>query len=781
MAETTYTSEQVRVIEHDGGHAVVAAVAGSGKTETLIGRVRHLLRDHNPNQIAVVMFNRDAAQSFRNRFEKAVRGPPPEIRTFNSMGYKIVNRFVQLGLLPDARIEEKDYRRAKIAKDAFTHVFKQLNGDDETPDKDLIDAFITFVLLVKSDTRSPEEVFEAGKYQKAAAGFVQSFHRFEKERSRQKIRFFEDQIYDPVKLMLRSPETQRYVADKVDHLIVDEAQDMNGTQIALLRILAGTRGKVMLVGDEDQAIYDWRGSKPDYLTRGFEKDFNQAVRYTLPHTFRFGHLLSLAASQVITRNANRNPKISISADGTPRTRIHSLGLALGLTGLGDHVKAVVDKGAPPDEVAVLVRTYSLSVSLELELHHHGIPYFVYGRPPLTRIPEISALVGVLQLASGRWKELGEDEVNFIIRSLLQRPALYLDKVATDKVVQEVSRHPEKLSDAIRSVITPQTKPFHADQIRDRADLLDIIGTATAPDAKVKEVLDLYLSGTNFEKVIAKQSPTAEMAEAVLANVAAFKLIASRHEGTIAQFLEEIDPLIDSSKTEPPEEPHVWIGSIHRAKGAQWPHVFVPGLAARAFPRDNLEHEQVEAERRLFYVAITRASEQLFIAHPDDPDFKEISEENDSKKEMSNLSPVSQFVWEMDLALARHAGMAVEGGSTFATKATNRPEVANAYFKQFSFSPNWSYTRRPKVQRTAPSSSAGAGDMTPGARVHHPAFGPGKVDRWVDDRVVRVAFDNGDTRMLVASMAGLTVEGSVSRPSFVRPHVAQDVSDDDIPF
>lgn len=774
MAETRYTNEQVKVIEHAGGHAVVAAVAGSGKTETLIGRVRHLLRDHNPNQIAVVMFNREAAQSFRDRFEKAVRGPAPEIRTFNSMGYKIVNRFVQLGLLPDARIEEKDYRRTKIAKDAFTHVFKQINGEDETPDKDLIDAFIIFLQLVKSDTRSPEEVFEAGKFQKAANGFVEAFHMFEKERGRQKIRFFEDQIYDPVKLMLRNTETQRYVADKVDHLIVDEAQDMNGIQIAMLRILAGTRGNVMLVGDEDQAIYDWRGSKPDYLTRGFEKDFSQAVRYTLPHTFRFGHTLSLAASQVITRNANRNPKISISADGTPRTRVHCLGLALGLTGLGDHVKQLVDEGAPPDEVAVLVRTYSLTVSLELELHLLSIPYFVYGRPPLTRIPEISALVGVLQLASGRWKELGEDEVNFIIRSLLQRPALYLDKVATDMVVQKVSSHPEKLSDAIRSVITPKTKPFHADQIRDRADLLDIIGTATAPDAKVRDVLDLYLSGTNFEKSIIKQSPTAELAEAVLANVAAFKLIANRHEGSITEFLEEIDPLIDSSKTEPPDEPHVWIGSIHRAKGAQWPYVFVPGLAARAFPRDDMEHEQVEAERRLFYVAITRASEELFVAHPNDPDFQESVENVDSMNEPSFASPVSGFVWEMDLALAKHAGNAIETQGPFQPATVRRPEVANAYFQRFPFAREWSYTKRPRMHRAPPGGELTLGELTPGTRVNHPSFGDGAVDRWVDARVVRIVFDNGDSRMLVASMAALAKIGSSEPPRI-------EINEDDAPF
>jgi DNA helicase-2/ATP-dependent DNA helicase PcrA len=171
----------------------------------------------------------------------------------------------------------------------------------------------------------------------------------------------------------------------------------------------------------------------------------------------------------------------------------------------------------------------------------------------------------------------------------------LDKVSVNQVLREVEENPARLSDAIRSVITPNTKPFHADQIRDRADLLDIIGSGTAPDAKVLELLELYLSGTNFEKSIAKQSPTAEVAEAVLANVAAFKLIASMHEGTIGEFLDDIDPLIDSSKTDPPDEPHVWIGSIHRAKGAQWPHVFVPGLVSNSFPRSDLLHEQVEAE------------------------------------------------------------------------------------------------------------------------------------------------------------------------------------------
>ncbi|HFK8593170.1 TPA: ATP-dependent helicase [Pseudomonas aeruginosa] len=757
MSERTYTKEQLQVIEHAGAHAIVAAVAGSGKTETLIGRVRHLLRDVSPVHIAVVMFNRDAALSFRRRFEQAVQGTAPEIRTFNSMGNKIVNRLVQNGLLPEARIEPKDHLRTKIAKDAFTRVFKAINGSNVTPDKELIDGFISFLLLVKSSTLSPEEVFETRQYGTIAKGYVEAFHLYEEHRSHLKVRFFEDQLYDPVKLMLRQPETQRYVHNRVDHLIVDEAQDMNGIQIALLKILAGDRAKVMLVGDEDQAIYDWRGAEPDYLIRGFEQDFPDATRYTLPHTFRFGHMLSIAASQVITRNANRNSKISISAKGTPRTRIRCLSLTLGLADLGEHVAELLTSGVKLQDIAVLVRTYDLSVTLELDLHQRSIPYHVYGRPPLMRIPEISALLGVLQLASGRWKNLEADQLRYVIKSLLHRPTLYLDKAAINRVVELVVRQPERLVEAIRSTITLQTKDFQANQIRDRADLLEILATATDPQEKVLTVLDRYLLATEFERNIEKQSPTADQAATVMANIQAFRLIASRHEGSIDEFLDNIDPLIDSSTMEPPTTPHVWISSIHRAKGAQWSRVFVPGAVRGVIPRDNLSADEIEAERRLFYVAITRAVDEVFIAHPNDLEFQRSLERPDITETHPETSSVSRFLWEMDIALARHAGAAVEEERFEALGEVDRPEIANAYFTTFPFSKDWRYAKRPQ-----PSSPASMGanpnifGAAKGTRVIHAIFGSGTIDRWIDDRVLRVVFDDGDTRLLVASMAPMEI-------------------------
>lgn len=761
MAERSYTPEQIKVIEHGEGHAVVSAVAGSGKTETLVGRVRQLLKEHTPAQIAVVMFNRDAREAFQKRCQKAIAGPAPEIRTFNSMGNKIVQRLVSQGLLPDAKIVEKDFQRAKIAAQVFTRVFKSINGDDAAPDKELIDEFISFILLVKSEVRSAEEVFDSRPYGKSALGFPDAFRLYEQQRIKMKIRFFEDQVYDPVKLLLRHPEYQRLIANKVDHLIVDEAQDVNGIQIELLKMLAGTRAKVMLCGDEDQAIYEWRGAKPDYITRGFERDFSGATRYTLPHTFRFGHTLSLAASHVITRNANRNPKISISAPTTPKTRIHSFGLALGTAGFGELVSASLADGFKPDEIAILVRTYSVAVALELELHQHGIPYFVYGRPPLQRIPEISAMVGVLQLASGRWKNLPTDEARFVINSLLWRPALYLSKEAIHAVIDRSLEQPDHLSEAVRSAITPQLQPFQADQIRDRADLLDIIATCTDPDEKPVQLLDRYLSGTSFDKSIIKQSPTAEVAETILANVAAFRALAAKHEGTIAEFLDDIDPLIDSTNLDPPSVPHVWIGSIHRAKGAQWPIVMLPGLAARSFPRDHITQEELEAERRFFYVAMTRAVEELYLIHPVDSDFDNAIKDIKSDAKRGFECPTSPFLWEMDLAVARYAAEAIENEGPFESVPLESPAVANEYFKRFPFAKDWAFTRLPRgaVRRPAETPIGSLASLREGVRVHHDTFGPGTFERWVDNRVYHVRFDSGETKMLVAHYAPIRVLAS----------------------
>lgn len=755
MSTVRYTPHQQKVITHTGRHAVVSAVAGSGKTQTLVARLNYLTRSVSLDRLAVVMFNREAAASFRRRYQAAAQGSIPEIRTFNSMGHKITNRLVQLGHLPAATISDKDFQRTKLAKQALFSAFQSQFGGDSEPDRELIDDFVAFIAHVKADTLGSEETFRRGRYQAAAIVFPEAFERYEAMRRDHKLRFFEDQLYDPVQCFLRHPETKQLVTNRIDHLIVDEAQDMNGIQIELMKVLAGTRAAVMIVGDEDQAIYEWRGAKPDYITHGFEQDFPGATRYTLPHTFRFGHCLSLAASQLVSHNQNRVPKVSLSAPGTPRTIIRTIALPPKSPLFGTHIRALIDEGLSPAAIAVLVRTYSIAFSLELELHQLGIPYFVYGRPPLLKIPEVTALVAVLQLSVGSWRRLPEADSLFMFQSLLLVPSLYLTKDKIERVSSQAIRNPNEISSILRALIVPGMPQRTADQIADRADLLEIIATTIEPDEAPVKVIDLYLSGTKFEESLRSQASTPEQAEERLQNVQAVRQAAANFAGNVSEFLEMLDPLFDSRAAKPPDEDHVWIGSIHRSKGEQWPVVFVPGLVDGYFPRSSMMREDIEAERRLCYVAITRAVEQLYLVHPNDPTFRESVRTIDPAIEQSG--PVSPFLWEMQLAISQHTATALETGR-FTSYALVDPTIPNAYLRVFAPSQAWAYTQYEQSTERANSSrvpSKRDSAFSVGSRVMHSKFGPGRIVEMFGDDVAKIAFDIGPSRTISLKLGLVT--------------------------
>jgi DNA helicase-2/ATP-dependent DNA helicase PcrA len=268
---------------------------------------------------------------------------------------------------------------------------------------------------------------------------------------------------------------------------------------------------------------------------------------------------------------------------------------------------------------------------------------------------------------------------------------------------------------------------------------------------------LYLSGVDFERSIRRSTPTVERAETILQNVAAFRDLAAKHQGTIQQFLEELDPLIDAADADPPAEPHVRITSIHKSKGEQWPVVFVPGLANGAFPSMFAESDDDEAERRLFYVAMTRAVERLYLVHPADAAFSKHAEQLDEEVARPPDSPTSPFLWEMHLALARHAGESLNQRGPFTSRKVDAPDIANAYFQRFDWARDWRYDQRERAEPArADALTPDPSRLSTGTPVEHPVFGNGVVDAWLDERVVRIRFDNGDTRLFVAELTPLRV-------------------------
>jgi DNA helicase-2/ATP-dependent DNA helicase PcrA len=299
------TDEQLRIINHSGGHARVSAVAGSGKTTTMVARVGQLLQQGvSANLVMVLMFNKSARDSFaeamQNRLPSAAQ--LPEVRTFHSLGMRLVNSFTKRGALPPYSLVTEEYIQEKLARQVANEVYRESQDNDGWLAGDEVEEFITFIDRVKSTVTGPAEVFKKLDLSTRYSYFIKAFDLFEKVRRERKIRFYADLIHEPLMAMLADSELADWVTDRVDHIIVDEYQDINEAQQQLLKILAGSRARVMVVGDVDQCIYEWRGARPEYITTRFQLDFPKPENYMLSYTFRYGHQLSLAANHLISWN-----------------------------------------------------------------------------------------------------------------------------------------------------------------------------------------------------------------------------------------------------------------------------------------------------------------------------------------------------------------------------------------------------------------------------------------------------------------------------------------------
>ncbi len=754
------TDEQRAIVEHAGGHALVAAVAGSGKTETLLHRLARVVRIETPSTVCVVMFNTSAATSFRERFQKQFKLPSPEIRTFNSMGHKLLSKFVEMGVIPSSRLEERESGKLRLAREALGAVWREYNGDSEAPDKELIASFVTYVGLVKSDILPASEVYENGRYQAAAACFPEAFDRFEALRLERQVHFFDDQIYVPVKAMLAKPELQKLVANRMAEIMTDETQDVNGIQVELVKILAGDRARVIAVGDDDQSIYGWRGSKPEFFVRDFERHFNPVTKLFLTNTFRFGHAVALASGHLISHNKTRIEKMTRSHAATPATRITCVGVGTDNTALIDALLLEIEAGTELGEIAILVRQYSFALGLELELIGAGVPYYVYGRPPILRIPELSALIGVLHLAGGEFQNrMSEEDRLFSIRSILMKPSLYLKADRADAIAQSVCAQIGKVTEVMRACITRDMRPSTAEQLADRADLLGIVMEMGKDGASAADVLNAYLGGTGFEANVRRQADSPAAADETMSNVNALVNLARRFPGSLADFIAELDPLCDSGATPPPTTPHAKILSVHRAKGLEFEVVAVPGLGRGTFPRDGISVEDTEAERRLAYVAYTRAKRHLLIAHPVDGPYAEARASDGPGGGPESV--VSRFLWEARVPLAQHASKAIANPTAFVPMAVVDPAFANRYLRAIGAPDRLVYTDKPqsrewteRASKTPAPGEPSPETMPPNTTVVTPSFGAGTVEGWVNPELVRVRFADG-VRTLLARIAKLT--------------------------
>lgn len=663
------TQEQLAVIRHDGGHALVGAVAGSGKTRTLVERIVSRLRGGaDARRILVLMFNRAAMEDFQRRLKEASSSfalPLPKVRTFHAFGLDVCTALQNHGLIPPARLINKEYELRKIMRDVLDQINTTLPAE-ETFDTSINDTMMDALNVV--DSIKNDLIMEDEEARKATPEkWQQVFKLWEHRRTggNDRFRSFTDLLYDPVFHLTKDEEVALFLKNHYEEILVDEFQDVNTLQVHFLKHIAGTRAKVIAVGDEDQTVYVFRSAKPEFMTHQFEETFPNTTRYTLSASFRYGHNIAILANSTIRHNTARTDKICVSAAR------HETALAVTMLKeqTGDEVVAALNdwksKGRRLDECAILVREYSHAILTETALMRSNTPYRLVGAKPFFERREVLAMRASLIIANGCWADIEPEERRHdLIASLLTVPPLYLKRQDLDSLCKmaAASPNPEDVLYQAVSQLRSKIKGFAGERYRTFCNHIDFCksagGTAVASQflTEINKRLDL-------PTVFVRNESSSSAAREKIQLLNEFTRVAHKGSYSVAEFhkiIEELSAKIGKGG----EGDSVLLTSIHRSKGMEFPHVLLPELSDERFPSDP---EAIEDERRLFYVALTRAQERLTMLVPYDPQLIEWV----SKKHVGFPATdirASRFVFECNPSLAVLACQAIEGEEPLITES-----------------------------------------------------------------------------------------------------------------
>lgn len=772
-----WTEEQQAIIEHESGHAKVSAVAGSGKTATLVERVSRLLTSGVPaKRLQVVMFNASACSSFTHRLRVRLKHSGcsmPEVRTFHSLGMRLCRFLSQNGYIPNWRLETQDWVESRMASEAL----EMTTG--ERPQNDVLETFTDFIGLVKSDIISaddkhPEATEITGK--PMPSYFIEAYAKFEELRARAGVRFFSDLIYDPVMRMLEDDALASMIGNRLEHLLVDEYQDINEVQQALVTIIAGSSASVMVVGDVDQCIYEWRGARPEYIQTLFDADFADASVYRLSYTFRYGHRVSLLANHVISHNKRRDDKLCLSHTSTPDT-----GIALRQEGGAEHpvvstLRGWVDAGRSLDDAAILVRLHGMTAGVELALLKDRVSYRLDGGEGVFARKEARMLFGYLRLAGGRFKGPSPDggAAEDYAEAMLSFPMLGLSKPTLQRISGELARHPGAAVAIVdQAIMTGDIQDWCAKKLRKRAALWDEV-SALGANAQAEDVLKLVWDSLQLSNAIMRQAIRQESGRDRQEVCRALTEFVSGM--TVCSALEELDELMSESASTAFEARHsaVTITSIHRAKGLEWPLVILPSMREGGIPVEHADDDgpRTEAERRLCYVAMTRAQESLVMIHPEDSDFQAHYASGMTGPAPGVRPIASRFLYEANPSVCESAAKCVAaGGGKVEAVSTG---VVSDYLKAMGVECD-------VVTLPKPSRRGGlvCGPSTPcraekGMRVKSSQFGLGEItDVFTrgSSIAIQVKLDKGGDRIIIANRAILEEIDDVVRSSEISTKVA----------
>lgn len=738
------TTEQHNAAQHSDGHARIVAVAGAGKTATLIEYVTNQLSAGlPPRDVLIVMYNKSAKDDFQQRLTAACNGRfplLPNVRTFHAMGLAIYRQLVERGLLPQTHFEPlPDTLYDLEIKRCLTADSQLKRQDDANALQDWVDSAKQFIQRVKSSLSPAASVFTELGLEEDKKRLISVFDAFESWRKKSRRITFDDMIYDPVRALAENPEHLDLFCNRYSHILVDEYQDINPIQHHLLRLLSGHRAQVMVIGDPDQTIYEFRGSSTEFITHQFDFDFPQPKRYRLTQTFRFGHHLALAANALIQHNQHRENILTISAESAPQTKIQ-------LAKCFDHGKKIAStiqylhlKGASLNSMAVLCRLWSFIRPVELELMAQGIQYQMAGEQSILNCQEIKPLLHLIALASGDFFALTSENQVAGLFDILSIPSPKIPHARLRLLAKtwqvKLSQFP-RFGDSLQAVLPPELTPYQHTTLSQWVFALNSIHSSAPCGA----TLQRYCHGLLYAERLKETATQQQKGDEQAATLKAFLGFVNSQKNVTWQQLWQLFKTMQSQPSRAPDG--VTLTTIHRSKGLEWPIVFIPNVANKHLPYYNpkqpLTEEQLASERRLMYVAITRAKHYLFLTIP-----------NQDCEETP-----SRFIEEMALDINELIGKALYQNAPDVALPTGPGHYVGDYLRAIASPLNIQVTPAKKPNKTKKITASGhtkkmfasttSAHWALNDQVIHAVLGKGVITE-IDTHTITIRFRDGKAR------------------------------------
>jgi DNA helicase-2/ATP-dependent DNA helicase PcrA len=607
--------DQLAAVAHPGGPARIIAPAGSGKTRVLTERIRHLLvdRGHEPGLVTAVAYNVMAAEQLRER----TAGFRPTIRTLNSLGLNVCSR------RGDWRIADEPFCR-----DVLSGLVKTTRKVGTDPLAAYLDALATIRLGLVPPEKAEDFHPDAAGIAAAVPAYRDALHRAGRLD-------FDEQIYLAVELLLGDPDLRAEVRAEARTLLVDEFQDLTPAHLLLIRLVAGPAADVFGVGDDDQVIYGYAGADPGFLI-DYGSYFPGAATYDLQVNYRCPPAVVDAARTLLGHNRRRIAKTIRSAAAMAAAPAGPEGLVVRAVAPDEMGPATVglvqgwaEQGVVFGDMAVLTRVNSSLLPAQLLLHQAGIPYRPAVGPWILERAGTAAALAYLRIATDPNSITRAD-----LRATVRRPSRKISPKAIDMLARDPVTSLKKIRGLAEWLTDKDSFAKDADRVdgyasdlealaqalakpgTTTADLLrfirDTIGLGEAMDTldASKGALDRSSNGDDLAALlqVAPLHPDAATFEQWLQQALAAGGARGSNGGGRGSGRSSGDAGGESG--DPAPEPGVHLATVHRVKGREWPRVVVFGADAGLFP--HRLSADVEEERRIFHVAITRAKDEAVV-------------------------------------------------------------------------------------------------------------------------------------------------------------------------